>query len=215
MVDVPNGAVKNLRRMDVNIADIDVCLITHFHGDHYFDIPFMLLEQGLRNKRENDFNIVGPSSVEEYVFNLFNMAYPDQWDRIAEGSRVKFLPLRANEFQSVCINGYEINSVPVKHDGLEAYGYCVTKDGKTIGISGDSELCDGVEWIARVSDLAVVDTSFLKARSGHMGVDDMAYLVRAYGSIGKTFVATHMSDEVQSIDTDEFIVPKDGSVFNV
>ncbi|MCM1234444.1 MAG: MBL fold metallo-hydrolase [Ruminococcus flavefaciens] len=45
LLDCPNGLIKIMRKKKININNIDVCIITHFHADHYFDIPFLLLEQ--------------------------------------------------------------------------------------------------------------------------------------------------------------------------
>ena len=52
LLDCPNGLIKTLKRESFNIAKIDVCILTHFHADHYFDVPFLLLEQGMRAPRE-------------------------------------------------------------------------------------------------------------------------------------------------------------------
>jgi len=50
LVDVPNGTCKNLFRMDINPRVVENILLTHFHGNHYFDIPFYLL---IKTKAEN------------------------------------------------------------------------------------------------------------------------------------------------------------------
>ncbi len=49
MIDFPNGACKYLYRNNINPSNIDYILLTHFHGDHYFDIPFYIL-----NKSKSD-----------------------------------------------------------------------------------------------------------------------------------------------------------------
>ena len=41
LVDLPNGGCRAMTKMDIDISKIDHILITHFHGDHYFDIPFI------------------------------------------------------------------------------------------------------------------------------------------------------------------------------
>ena len=43
LVDIPNGLCKSLFRMGIDPRNIENVLITHFHGDHYFDIPFLFL----------------------------------------------------------------------------------------------------------------------------------------------------------------------------
>ena len=43
LVDIPNGMCKNLFRQEITPKQIDTVLITHFHGDHYFDMPFYMI----------------------------------------------------------------------------------------------------------------------------------------------------------------------------
>ena len=50
MVDFPNGACKYLYRLNIIPNTIDNIVLTHFHGDHYFDMPFYLLN---KSKSEN------------------------------------------------------------------------------------------------------------------------------------------------------------------
>ncbi len=49
MVDFPNGACKYLYRQNIKPSSVSKILLTHFHGDHYFDIPFLIL-----NKSKSD-----------------------------------------------------------------------------------------------------------------------------------------------------------------
>lgn len=35
MLDCPNGVMKAIRGYGINPTDIDICLITHFHADHF------------------------------------------------------------------------------------------------------------------------------------------------------------------------------------
>ena len=42
MVDMPNGCCKAMKKLGYKETDIKYLLLTHFHGDHYFDIPFYI-----------------------------------------------------------------------------------------------------------------------------------------------------------------------------
>ncbi len=42
LVDCGNGIVKTLLEHNVNTNKIDTLLITHLHGDHFLDIPFLI-----------------------------------------------------------------------------------------------------------------------------------------------------------------------------
>ena len=58
LVDIPNGVCKALIKSGHDLNKINCCIITHLHGDHYFDIPFLL--KFLENQgRETPFKIIG------------------------------------------------------------------------------------------------------------------------------------------------------------
>lgn len=211
-VDVPNGSVKAQRRLGISPSGLDACLITHFHADHYFDVVFLLLEVGLRKKRDTDFWIVGPSGLQERVKTLFDLGYPESWDRVLENGRVRFkeLPDRGGTFSLV---GYQIKAVKVKHTTPVAFGYLVLSDHGTLGYSGDTEYCRGVRRIVSESDVAVVDVSFISARSGHMGVPDVKRLAEAFPAV--RLIGNHMTDEVRNLCADFMEIPSDGFSFQV
>ena len=45
LVDVPNGVTKHLKNLGYDVLAIDTILLTHLHGDHFFDLPFFLLNK--------------------------------------------------------------------------------------------------------------------------------------------------------------------------
>jgi ribonuclease BN (tRNA processing enzyme) len=56
--------------------DLDVVWISHFHGDHFFGIPLLLLrfwEMG----REKPLHICGQAGIREKVVQVMELAYPD------------------------------------------------------------------------------------------------------------------------------------------
>ena len=45
LVDAPSTALVQLRRVDISPANLKHLLITHWHADHTFGFPFILLER--------------------------------------------------------------------------------------------------------------------------------------------------------------------------
>ncbi|MEV6505538.1 ribonuclease Z [Streptomyces sp. NPDC051642] len=212
LIDVPNGAMKAARRAKLTPSELDACLITHFHADHYFDVVFLLLEQGLRNVRSSEFLLAGPPELEQRVESLFSLAYPESWAKVKENSRVRFyeLPPEGGQFT---VPGYKITAVPVKHRTPVAFGYIVSDSDAAVGFSGDTEVCDGLSDILRNVSTAVVDASFLTGRSGHMGVDEVLALKEKFPSVN--LITTHMTDDVRDKQWPGLTVPSDGSCFKV
>jgi ribonuclease BN (tRNA processing enzyme) len=212
LVDVPNGAIKAIRRHSVDPGALDACLITHFHADHYFDVVFLLLELGLRRVRDNDFVLAGPSGLETRVNTLFELAYPESWTKVRKNSRVVFheWPDAGGE---LAVGDYLVRAVPVVHTIAPAFGYLVDDGAATVGFSGDSELCDGVHKILSDSTVAVLDASFADSRAGHMGMSDVVGLTKQYPNV--RIVPTHMSDEVREGRWSRINVPSDGDCLSI
>ena len=45
LIDVPNGICRTLRNLDKPLEYIQTVIITHYHGDHIFDLPFLILQK--------------------------------------------------------------------------------------------------------------------------------------------------------------------------
>lgn len=214
MLDCPNGAMKAMRGMGIVPTKIDICLITHFHADHFFDIPFLLIEQGLRNIRENDFIIVGPKGLKNRIETLFNMAYPEDWEKIKTQSMLKCIEVNDDQ-EKICINNYIITPYKVKHVGYDAYGYVIENNGKKVGFTGDTVICPNVERIVQSSEMVFADMSFENNSKGHMGMNDIEYLMNKYRNICR-IIPTHMTDKVRTVFEEKYFKPPvEGDVFNV
>ena len=79
LVDAPPTIVPQLRRAGVQPSDICDLLITHWHGDHTFGLPFLLLERRYISDREGKANLTiycheGGGKI---LQNLCDLAYPD------------------------------------------------------------------------------------------------------------------------------------------
>ena len=158
LIDCPNGVIKTIRNVGVNPKSIKACVITHFHADHYFDLPFLLLEQALGEEREEDLLIIGPPKLYEHLEKLFLLAYPEDWEFVKNRSKLKILEIHDGRVLNV--DSYTICAFNVKHSSCNAYGYTIAKDNKTIGFSGDSIYCSSIDRIIHNSDMALIDVSF-------------------------------------------------------
>lgn len=217
LIDCGNGILKTLLEQNVDIAKIDTLLITHLHGDHYLDIPFLIMQRNFISA-ENELTIYGPVGTENTVAQLVSLAYPDikDWTIKRDKAKVKFIEFKELQNEEVSSN-YFANSYEVIHgDFKPVYGYTIKHNDKTIGFSGDSAYCDNIDKIIIHSDLAVLDMTFVESNSKHMGLDDIKLLTEKYG---KKIVTTHMSkgakEEARKNNIENLIVPNDGDEFEV
>ncbi len=79
LVDAPPTIIPQLRQHDISPAQITDLFITHWHGDHTFGVPFLLLERKWISDRkaENDLRIYAHQGGEEKLVQLCELAYPE------------------------------------------------------------------------------------------------------------------------------------------
>lgn len=190
IVDVPNGAFKQLLNLNRDPEKIDKILITHMHGDHIADIPFLLMYNYKAKQISRITKIIGPVGIKNRVEQLFEVYDYHLLNKINE--YIQFIELAPNEILESKEINYKIQSVPVVHGNQNpAYGYIVND---RLGFTGDASLCEGVEYIFENSKIIVADCSRIKGDISHMGIDNLKYLVEKYN---KQIFTTHMKDEAR------------------
>lgn len=191
LIDCGNGITKVLLN-NSNPYDINTLLVTHLHGDHIADIPFLILIRSFINI-QNKLTIYGPKNIEEVVKEMgliyFNEG-KNVWDEFFKKANVEFIEIENGEYK---IDDYVIKVIDVEHgDFKPAYGFIINNK---IGFSGDSSLCANIEKMLEEVDYAILDTSFLKGVSSHMGLDTFKELSTKY--LDTILIPTHMNDEVK------------------
>lgn len=217
LIDVGNGIVKKIKQMGYSMADIENCLITHLHGDHFADIPFLLIDRGGENT-QNPLNIYGPQGLESKIKELYDiLVFPIDFETAKEKAKVKFVEFKKLEHKSIDGKNF-VTSFEVEHGNCKpAYGYIVERDNYKIGFSGDSAYCESVSQIVEQSDIAILDMCFIEAKKVHMGVEEVVKIAKSYPN--KKFATTHMQEdarkEAKGKKIGNLIVPNDGEVIEV
>lgn len=210
LVDVPNGIVKHIKKLGYNTGEIESILITHLHGDHFFDIPFFMFDRYFQ-KNDNLVCIYCPKGTKEKVKLLFDIGFPGDFDRINHTINVKFVEFDGES--KIEGKDFVAYSKYVEHGNFEpAYGYIINLNNKKIGFSGDSKLCNAIENIVAETDVSILDMSHAQnVTPAHMGIEDIKYLCNKYKN--KTIISTHMhkytKEQALSLDIKNFIVGKD------
>lgn len=208
LVDVPNGVLKQLLNSNNQPEKIDKILITHMHGDHIADIPFLLFYMYKNKKITRTTTIIGPTQIEERIKKLFDV-YDYNWNNVSQ--YIKFTELKNGD---ILENIYKIKAITVIHGHEEpAYGYIINDK---LGVTGDASLCEGVEEIVKECDITIADCSRIVGDKSHMGINDLKYLVEKYN---KTVIPTHIKDETReelnTINIEKITTKKDGYKFNL
>src|SRR5690606_30405275 len=75
LIDCGSGALAGLKRHHIELRDIDTIIISHFHGDHYGGLPYVLLDAAIQ-KRQEPLIIVSPPGAEDRIRRLNDLLYP-------------------------------------------------------------------------------------------------------------------------------------------
>lgn len=191
VVDMPNGACRSLRQNDIDPNKIKHVLITHFHGDHYFDVPFLLLGKTIsKEKSDKKVNIYCDGGGSKKISKLTRLAFPHS---IKICTELKIKNIIKTKFK---INDYIIQKILVDHYLMKpAFGYIISSKNKKVGFTGDTVLCDNVETMASMCDYLICDTTRICGNYKHMGIDNIEYLAEKYPKC--IFITSHMNDKTR------------------
>lgn len=193
LVEPSPSVLPNLRRVGADLAAIDAVFISHFHADHTFGWPFLLLEYLSRTRRRSDLWVVGPPSVEARLAEMSRIgAYPLH-SRGRGGFDLHFVEVDECEQQAGPVR---FRAVRVEHEpALDCYGFLIEQDGRRIGYSGDTRLCDGLRAIARNADALVLECAGRHDSAyGHMSLNGVRALRDDVP--GVPFLLTHVDADV-------------------
>ena len=98
LVDTPPTVIPQLRQHGISPAEITDLFITHWHGDHTFGLPFLLLERKWISDRqaEKRLKIHAHAGGEARLTHLCELAYPESLGDLSWVSHHTVLTLQQN-----------------------------------------------------------------------------------------------------------------------
>lgn len=206
LFDCAPTALPQLKRGGAALEEIDAVFISHFHGDHFFGLPFLLLEYAHLTPRNRDLTILGPPGIEERVRMITTAGYRDLFDRLDFGLR--FVELRDGQEGEVAGLGYLAREV-THVEGLDCFGVRVELGGRTLAYSGDSVLCEPLVELAEGADVFVVECSCWEGDCGpHLSPDGIRELRRRLGP-QPLFVLTHLEAGERDLGIENALLAED------
>lgn len=193
LVEPSPSVLPNLRRTGADLAAIDAVFISHFHADHTFGWPFLLLEYLVRTRRRSDLWVVGPPGVEARLAEMCRVgAYPAH-ERARGGFDLHFVEVNEAPQQAGPVR---FRAARVEHEpALDCYGFLIEHGGRTLGYSGDTRLCDGLRTITAGADALVLECAGRHdSPHGHMSLNSVRALRAEFPS--SPFILTHLDHDV-------------------
>jgi ribonuclease BN (tRNA processing enzyme) len=210
LIDCGASSLPALKRCGITRDDIDLILITHFHGDHFAGLPFFLLDAQFA-RRTRPLVIAGPAGIEMRLAQVMDALFENssRTRQKFELSVIALEPEQARSFGALRVMPY-----PVVHgdSGGPFLGYRIEAEGRVIAYSADTEWTDTLVPLARGADLFIAEAyTYDKIVKNHLS---LATLEAHLAEIApKRLILTHMSDDMLGrLDTLEHAAAHDGLI---
>jgi ribonuclease BN (tRNA processing enzyme) len=193
LIDCGASSLPALKRLAIARDDIDLILITHFHGDHFAGLPFLLLDAQF-TRRTRPLVIAGPEGIATRLAQLMEALFQNssKTQQRFDLSVVALKPLEMRSFGAVDVTPY-----PVVHgeSGGPFLAYRVETEGRVIAYSADTEWTETLIPAARDADLFIAEAYYYdKAVKNHLSLKTLeAHLAEIKP---KRLILTHMSDDM-------------------
>ncbi len=193
LIDCGASSLPALKKLGIARDGIDLILITHFHGDHFAGLPFVLLDAQF-TRRSRPLVIAGPQGIKRKLTDLMEALFENSsktQQRFAL-EVVELEPQQAREFGAIKVTPY-----PVVHGefGGPFLAYRIEAEGRTVTYSADTEWTDTLIPAARNADLFICEAYYYeRVVKNHL---DLKTLEKHLAEIApKELVLTHMSDDM-------------------
>src|SRR4029453_13220569 len=193
LIDCGASSLPALKRLGIARDEIDLILITHFHGDHFGGLPFLLLDAQF-TRRARPLVIAGPAGIETKLTNLMEALFEhsSKTQQRFDLSVVALEPEQSRTFGEVKVTPY-----PVVHgdSGGPFLAYRIEAEGRIICYSADTEWTETLIPAARAADLFIAEAYYYdRIVKNHLSLTTLeAHL----GKINaKRVILTHMSDDM-------------------
>src|SRR5215212_7726429 len=193
LIDCGASSLPALKRLGIAREAIDLILITHFHGDHFGGLPFLLLDAQF-TRRVRPLVIAGPVGIQTRLANLMEALFEhsSKTKPRFDLSVVALEPEQSRIFGEVKVTPY-----PVVHgeSGGPLLAYRIEAEGRVIAYSADTEWTEMLIPAARGADLFIAEAyTYDKIVKNHLSLTTLEMHLPQIKP--KRLILTHMSDDM-------------------
>ena len=210
LIDCGASSLPALKRFGVARDAIDLVLITHFHGDHFAGLPFLLLDAQF-TRRTRPLVIAGPEGIETQLTQAMEVMF-EHSSKTRQRFDLSVVALKPGETRS--FGAVNVTPFPVVHgvSGGPFLAYRVEAEGRVIAYSADTEWTETLIPAARDADLFIAEAYYYdRTVKNHLSLKTLeAHLPEIRP---KRLILTHMSDDMLGrLDTLDYTAASDGMV---
>jgi ribonuclease BN (tRNA processing enzyme) len=210
LIDCGASSLPALKRLGIAREAIDLVLITHFHGDHFAGLPFLLLDAQF-TRRTRPLVIAGPEGIEARLMQVMEALFENS-SKTRQRFELSVVALRPEE--TLSFGAVDVTPYPVVHgeSGGPFLGYRVEAEGRVIAYSADTEWTETLIPLGRDADLFIAEAYYYdKVVKNHLSFATLEAHLPAIKP--KRLVLTHMSDDMLArLGTLAYTAASDGMI---
>jgi ribonuclease BN (tRNA processing enzyme) len=210
LIDCGASSLPAMKRLEIVRDDIELILITHFHGDHFAGLPFFLLDAQF-TRRTRPLVIAGPQGIETRLTQVMEALFEhsSKTRQKFDLSVIALNPEERRNFGAVTVTPY-----PVEHgeSGGPFLAYRIEAEGRVIAYSADTEWTETLIPAARDADLFIAEAyTYDRIIKNHLSLKTLEARLPEINA--RRLVLTHMSDDMLArLDTLAYTAASDGMV---
>lgn len=192
LIDCGAHTLSSLKKNNLGSNDVDTIILTHFHGDHYAGIPFLLIDAAVVAKRKKKLRIISPGDGEWKVRQLFNLLYPGS-ENIFEELDLEFLYY--DKYETLKNEKFSVTAFPAVHSqSVYPHSLKLCIGDRIVSYSGDTGWTEDLIEVAKNANIFICECNFFSTEvEGHLNyktIEEKQSLFKC-----DKILLTHMGDE--------------------
>jgi ribonuclease BN (tRNA processing enzyme) len=213
LIDCGASSLPTMKQLGIVPNDIDLILITHFHGDHFAGLPFFLLDAQF-SRRSRPLVIAGPEGIELRLVQVMEALFENS-SRTLRKFELSVVALGPAE--SWTLGAVTVTPFAVVHgeSGGPFLGYRLEAEGRVIAYSADTEWTDNLVPLAHEADLFIAEAYYYdRIVKNHLSLTTLAAHLPDINP--KRLILTHMSDDMlERLPTLTYTAAHDGMIVDL
>ena len=209
LVETPPDIMNSLFREGIDRQKISLIYISHFHADHCFGIPFLLLSN-FNDKYETRIKIIGPEGINKRVEEMCILAFGRQ-HRMQEWIRQHIVYQEIENGKTVEIDTqYKLTPFKTFHSP-DTYGFILESEGKKTVYIADTYWDDSLLEYIKDADTILIDLNGDRSDEAkiHISEEDLTqYAIPKLKNKNIKFYGTHLKENKTSENRNiHYLVP--------